>query len=149
MKNWNKCISLVTAMSLCFISSNQVYAMDTGFHVPTVNQANAGIMWNNTTSVDLNLTVKAGKAICGACVIGRPDVTWITGTVELARKNSDGSYTEVKTWSNLKAQGNKLIFDKTYYVTKGYTYRLLITANVNRNGSIETVSGSYDAYASK
>ncbi len=148
-KKRNKRIFLVTAMILCFITGHQAFAADSGFYVPTGHQADAVIMWDNTTSVDVNLTVSAGKAVCGACVIGRPDVTQITGTVELARKNSDNSYTAVKTWSDLKAQGNKLIVDKTYYVTKGYTYRLLITANVYRNGSSETVSGSYEAYAPK
>ncbi|AGL02458.1 hypothetical protein [Desulfoscipio gibsoniae] len=103
--------------------------------------------WTNTTSVNVNLSFDDGKGTCGARVLGKSGVTKITGKVVLARKNSDGTYTAVKTWSNLKTTGEKLLFDKTYYVTTGYSYRLTITATVYRNGTGETVSGSYEAYA--
>lgn len=65
----------------------------------------------------------------------------------LIKKNSDSTYTAVKTWNGLEAAtGNMLIFDSTYYVTTGYTYRLTITATVYRNGTGETVSGYFEAY---
>lgn len=103
--------------------------------------------WTNTTSVNVNLSFDDGKGTCGARVLGKSGTTKITGKVVLARKNSDGTYTAVKTWSDLEATGDKLLFDKTYYVATGYLYRLTITATVYRNGTGETVSGSYEAYA--
>ncbi|NLZ83662.1 MAG: hypothetical protein GX915_08360 [Clostridiales bacterium] len=105
-------------------------------------------MWDNTSSVEVNLSIDGSKAICGASVVGKTSTTKITGTVVLARKNSNGTYTPVKTWNNLETTGNLLIFDKTYYVSTGYTYRLTITSTVYRNGVGETVSGYYEAHSS-
>ncbi|MGI6576550.1 MAG: hypothetical protein ACOX1Q_00590 [Eubacteriales bacterium] len=79
--------------------------------------------------------------------MGKPGTDYITATVVLARKNANGSLTAVKTWSGLSATGDMLIFDGTYYVTTGYTYRLTITATVYRDGVGENVSGYFEAYA--
>jgi hypothetical protein len=105
--------------------------------------------WSSTSSIDINLSFNGSKAICGACVQGWSDVKKITGTAVLSRKNSNGTYTTVKTWNNLNVAGNRLIFDNIYYVTRGYTYRLTITATVYRNGIGETVSGYFENYANK
>lgn len=104
--------------------------------------------WDNTTSVEVNLSFSGSKAICGACVIGKVNATKITATVVLARKNSNGTYTTVKTWSGLQTTDYVLIFDGTYYVSTGYTYRLNITSTVYNSDSSETVSASFEAYAS-
>jgi hypothetical protein len=106
-----------------------------------------GIFWTNTTLVSVNLSFDDGKGICGAYVLGKSGTTKITGTVVLARKNANGSLTPVKTWSGLSTTGDLLLFDGTYYVTTGHTYRLTITATVYRDGVGETVSGYYEAYA--
>ncbi len=103
--------------------------------------------WVNTDVVNISLSFRASKGSCGACVLGKTGTTKITGTAVLSRKNSNGTYTTVKTWSGLAATGSKLIFDSTYYVTAGYTYRLTFTATVYRNGIGETVSGYYEAFA--
>lgn len=143
-----KCTFLLGLIVFCFLMGGEAIAAGDGGDVPSLITGDRGIQWVNTTSVKVNLSFDGSKAICGACVIGKANTSKITGTVVLARKNSDGTYTTVKKWSDLKAAGDKLIFDKTYYVSKGYTYRLTITSTVYRNGSGETVSGSYGAYAS-
>jgi len=51
----------------------------------------------------------------------------------------------VKTWDNLYAEDDVLVFDESWYVATGYTYRLTFTATVNRNGTGETVSGYHEA----
>ncbi|NLP35751.1 MAG: hypothetical protein GX359_11290 [Clostridiales bacterium] len=104
-------------------------------------------MWDNTTSVEVNLSFDGSKVICGALVIGKASTTKITGTVVLARKNHDGTCSTVKTWSGLETTGGMLIFDKTYYVSMGYTYRLTIISTVYINGISEKVISYYEADA--
>lgn len=106
-------------------------------------------MWDNTTSVEVNLSFDGSKVICGALVIGKASTTKITGTVVLARKNHDGTCSTVKTWSGLETTGGMLIFDKTYYVSMGYTYRLTIISTVYINGISEKVISYYEADAQK
>lgn len=131
----------------CSFMRGEVRAASNDTNLSLMISGNPELQWNNTTSVDVNLSFNGSKGICGACVIGRVNTSRITGNVILSRKNSNGTYTNVKEWIGLQATGNKLIFDKSYYVTKGYTYRLTINATVYRNGSGETVTGSFEAYA--
>lgn len=49
-------------------------------------------MWDNTSSVEVNLSFDVSKAICGALVVGKVGTTKITGTVVLSKKNSNGTY---------------------------------------------------------
>lgn len=49
-------------------------------------------MWDNTSSVEVNLSFDGSKAICGALVVGKVGTTKITGTVVLSKKNSNGTY---------------------------------------------------------
>ena len=144
-----KCISLLCVIILCFLSGGEALASSNDSYAPNQLSDNAVVQWVYTTSVEVNLSFVGSKAICGACVIGKASTTEITGTVVLDRKNSDGTYSTVKTWSGLRASGSMLIFDMTYYVSTGYTYRLSITSTVYQNGSGELVSGYYEAYASK
>ncbi|MBE5966168.1 MAG: hypothetical protein E7255_04280 [Lachnospiraceae bacterium] len=147
--NGIKCILLSCVIILCFLTEGEVFAANNDFYDSSNFSNIFGPMWNNTTSVQVNLSFDGSKAICGACVIGKASTTKITGTAILARKNSDGTYTSVKTWSNLKTTDNMLIFDKTYYVPTGYTYRLTITSKVYKNSKYETVTGYHEANAPK
>lgn len=104
-------------------------------------------MWTNTVSIDLSLGFNGSQALCGAVVTGRTGTNIITGTVTLARRNTDGTYSTVKTWSGLQTYSDELLFDGTYYVATGYTYRLTIVATVYYDGIGETVSGSFENYA--
>ncbi len=140
-----KGVSLLLAFALCLSLSGVVYAADNPEGAAAVNPSP---QWDNTTSIEVNLSVPNGKAICGVIVIGKPGTTEITGQAVLARKNSNGTYTNVKTWSNLRAVGDVFTLDGVYYVDPGYTYRLTATATVYRNGTGETVTAYHEAYAS-
>lgn len=122
-------------------------ALAAGGDSKSTEPGSIGVQWVNTNLVDINLSFDGSRGICGACVMAKSGTTEITGKAELARKNSNGTYTTIKTWSDLKASDYILTFDGTYYVTTGYTYRLTFTAVVYRNGISETVSGYYEAYA--
>jgi len=92
----------------------------------------------------VNLSIDGSKAVCGALVIGKVSIIKITGTVVLSKKNANGTYTSVKSWSGLETTGNMLILDKVYYVSTGYTYRLTITSTVYNNGIGETLTAYYE-----
>lgn len=142
-----KCTFLLCFVVSCFLMGGDAFAAGNESNVPVKTSEIPVLRWSNTNSIDINLAFEGSKAYCGACVQGWRDVTEITGTAVLSRKNSNGTYTTVKTWSDLKTSSNRLIFDGIYYVSRGYTYRLTITATVYRNGIGETVSGHFDSYA--
>jgi hypothetical protein len=96
--------------------------------------------WQNTDIVDTRLSFSGAKAITYARVIGKAGVTKITATVTLERKNASGTLTTVKAWSGLEALGDELIFNDSYYVVRGYTYRLTISAKVYKGTGYESVS---------
>ena len=144
-----KCITLLFAFILCFLSGGDALAANKSAYLASKSSDNISILWENTTLIDMNLSFDGGKAICGILVLGRPNTSQITATAKLERKNSNGTYTEEKTWTGLFAAGDMLLVDKSYYVSKGYTYRLSITATVYRYGFGETVSGSYENYCPK
>lgn len=139
-----KGISLILAIVLCFSMGGVAYA---GEGINQELDTSIGILWTNTDLVSVDLSFDGGRGVCGAYVLGKSETSQITATVVLARKNANGSLTPVKTWSGLSTTGDLLLFDGTYYVTTGYTYRLTITATVYRYGVGETVTGYYEVYA--
>jgi len=142
-----KCTFIMCLVISCFLMGGDAFASTDYSNVPVNTLDLPSVRWSSTSSIDINLSFDGSKAICGACVQGWSDVKNITGTAVLSRKNSNGTYTTVKTWNNLNVAGNRLIFDGRYYVSRGYTYRLTITATVYRNGVGETVSGYFENYA--
>lgn len=96
------------------------------------------------SKIDTLLTFDGTTAKCSGTVQGLSGTTGITATYTLQRKETNGTYTTLKTWANLSASGTTLRFSDTYTITKGYTYRLSVTANVTRNGTTETVSSSVE-----
>lgn len=104
--------------------------------------------WTNTESIHLNLGFSGIRADCGAMVIGKTGTSRITATVKLQRKNTNGTYTNVKTWSGLSTNDSILTFNNSYNVTRGYTYRLMINATVYKGSSGENVSHYVERYCS-
>ena len=140
-----KCITLLLSIILLFPLGSVAFAAD-DFETRDSTAGTMGVQWVNTDSVDAFLSFEGSKGFCGAWVVGKSGTTRITGKVVLARKNTNVTYTIVKTWSGIDAAGDELLFDKVYNVATGYIYRLTITATVYRNGIAVT---NYDeAYAS-
>lgn len=131
-------IALLALSGQSFAAENPSKSMTPGIIKP---------LWINIDKINVNLTFAGSQANCSARVYGKTGTTMITGTAVLARQNSNGTYTTVKTWSNLVSYSDTLTFNGIHYVTTGYTYRLSFTAAVTRSGSTETVTASYSAYA--
>jgi len=139
------CILLVTI--LCLSAGITVNAENFASLFNYKNGGGLELQWTHVESVSVWLTIPNGKALCSSIVNGQPGTTRITGIAVLSRKNANNTYTKVKTWSNLETLGSRLIFDETYFVATGHTYRLTMTATVYRNGDNETITEYYDAYA--
>lgn len=101
-------------------------------------------MWVNTNDVKLELGFANGSAQCTGRVTGNIGTSKITATFILERKNSNGTYSFEKSWSE-SVNGRTLTFSDTYAVTKGYTYRLSVTATVTKDEVTETISTNVES----
>jgi hypothetical protein len=116
-----------------------VLAVIAGMGVPALAYVGISPMYTNVSYVNMNLTFSGTTANCSSTIQGLSGTTSITATYTLQRKETNGSYTTLKTWTP-SASGMTLRLNETHTVTSGYTYRLSVTASVTRNGTTETVS---------
>lgn len=110
------------------------------------NQGIIGIqpLWSNVSTVSLGLNYSNSTANWTGAILGQPGTTKITATYTLSLKNANGTYTALKSWSD--STNSDLLYSSGSYstVSSGNTYRISVTANVTRNGSIETVTDSFE-----
>lgn len=142
-------ISKKTSILICiivfmFVFNISSYA-DTTANIPKENSIITP-MWTNTDLIDIDLSFSGLKANCYIDIIGKTGVTKITATAILQKKNSNGTFTNIKTWSNLSAVGSELIFSEYYYVTNGYTYRLTVNTNVYKGSGYESITAYDESY---
>lgn len=104
-------------------------------------------LWQNISDVTVNLSITNGKAELAAAVDSYQGVNKITATAVLERLNSNGTYTEISRWDNLRSDTWYLNWTSTRYVARGYTYRFKFTATAYKDGIGETVSASKSARA--
>lgn len=126
---------IVLALVITMLSTMTAFAA-----APTSSVGVIQPYWTNTSDVGVSMSVNGTTASCSAIVEGYSGTTKIVADITLERKAANGTYTTVKTWTNQSVSGTRLSFTDTCSITKGYTYRLTITAKVTRNGSTETVS---------
>jgi len=121
----------------------------TTYAAPNILKSKVDIQpfWENASKVTVDLSIKDGKAVLSSVINGYSGVNKITANAVLERLNTNGTYTVIEQWDNLSIDSGKLTWTATRYVTKGYTYRLTLTAIVYKNGVGETVSGSMSAAA--
>ena len=101
--------------------------------------------WINTNEIRLDLRFAGGNAECTGRITGLTGTSGITATFLLERRNSNGAYSFVRSWS-VSATGRHLTFFGTNPVSSGFTYRLSVIAEVTRNGFAETVSTSVETF---
>jgi hypothetical protein len=98
------------------------------------------LMWENAVDVTLKLAIESGIAICSVQVTGILGTSNITATLYLQHKNSDGTFSNVETWSGLSSSGLLLTFGDAYSLTSTGTYRLICNASVTKGGYTEPIS---------
>lgn len=96
--------------------------------------------YSDTHKLTVILSIDGTTATCTVSLIGADGTTSISNG-HFILKDSHG--TNVGDWDNLSSSTDKLFVSKTVKnLTKGETYTLSFSANVNRNGNSEPVSGS-------
>jgi len=102
------------------------------------------LQWVNTAAIEMNLTFSNGNAMASCIISGQPSVTDISATYVLQRKNANGTYTNLITWSGRNSKSQDIIFDESYPVKSGYTYRFKASATLTAKGVSEQVSDSIE-----
>lgn len=97
-------------------------------------------LWINVNDITLDLYFENGEAGCSGIIRALSGTTKISAIFKLERK-SGTSWVLEKSWSQ-SSSTNILSFFGTDAVVAGYTYRFSVTADVTRNGAIETVNTS-------
>lgn len=96
--------------------------------------------YSDTNSVSIGLGFNGTTANCDISIHGADGTTSISD-INITLKDSSGNV--AAEWLNLSSTGGRFTFFETVTnLTKGETYTLSVTANVNRNGKKEPVSGS-------
>lgn len=96
--------------------------------------------FSDTDSASVNLIFSGTTATCSVKIYGADGTTSID-KVNIYLKDSKGN---IKAkWENLSSNGKNFSFSDTVSnLTKGETYTLAFSANVNRNGRAEPITGS-------
>ena len=143
-----KKIGILSAISLLVSGGTAVHAQVIPLDVTTEQAIVAPVpFWENASSILVDLQFTNGKGTLSTSVIGITGTTNINGSVVLERLNANGTYSRVTSWDNLRATGNIFLWGTDYYVARGHTYRMTVTATVIRNGISETISLSNTAVA--
>lgn len=94
----------------------------------------------NTNLASVGLNISSGTASVSASVVGVTGTSKIEITVKLQKYNtSTKSWQKVKSWEK-SANSVCTSLGKTYALTSKGTYRAKLTANVWKNGKVETVT---------
>jgi hypothetical protein len=101
--------------------------------------------WIEAIPISLSLSFSGSTATVTGAVIGKNGTTSISATFYLQKRNSNGTFTTIKTWTPVSVNGSTLSFSNTYTsstnITQGSIYRLCVSASVtNSAGSTEAVS---------
>lgn len=99
--------------------------------------------YTNSVSIEFDFTGR--KAFGCVMVEGKNTATKITGTLKLQKKNTSGTYSTVKTWSNIGGEGKDLFYEVSPSVSSAGTYRLTFSGKVYSGTKSENVSGYLDA----
>jgi hypothetical protein len=88
----------------------------------------------------MSLSFAPNQATCTLTVIGNPGTEEISATFYLQKENSNGSFSNLKTWTGLYTEGRILTFSDTYPVSLNETYRLKCDVVATKDGVAESVT---------
>ncbi|QAT48495.1 hypothetical protein EQM14_01160 [Caproiciproducens sp. NJN-50] len=140
-----KIFALILAVSMVFSAGVPAFASEKTKATTSTTDSGIHIMWTNTDIATANVNFYGDRAECTSTIHGKDGTSKITATALLKRVNSNGT-TTVKAWTGLSASGANFYFDKSYYVSSGYTYIFEINAQVYRNGTVEYITESDSDY---
>ncbi|MCI8514656.1 MAG: hypothetical protein HFI93_08560 [Lachnospiraceae bacterium] len=142
-----KLVSFILSLMLCMGTGIQAYAMETNvLNLPNVSlvseQVDEGIvpLWDNTSDVYLALSFDGNTAYCSLDLNAYSWATKIKANVWLYRDDGDGTWTTVRSWTNMVVYRDHYSLSGTYSpVYKGETYKLYFS------GQVYAADGTYDS----
>lgn len=96
--------------------------------------------WDNTDTVTIAHGYVSGKAACSVTIFAFDGTDKIDNVTITLSKVVGNDLIEIKTWTGLSAKGDTFQFyGEAEGVTSGSKYRLAVTADVHRNGTVESL----------
>lgn len=127
-------LTTILSMNTVGIFANESVELENR-NVFSIIQPRFTLMANPTSQLTISST---GKATIKGTVYGVSGVTKIA-TVATLQQYSNGKWAGVKNFSNSSSLSN-LSFTDTYTVTKGYNYRVKLTATAYKDATSETAT---------
>lgn len=121
----------IIALAMCLVFAFSSLAM-------AATKPTDSIQWDSGAKCNLSLIINNGVANCSLYVKAQNASDSITATVMLQKKQSDGTYGNVKTWSKLTGKGS-LSFSDNYSPVSGSGYRLKAIVYVTGSGGTDTI----------
>jgi hypothetical protein len=132
-----KAVSLIMMLVFLLASGVPAFAAETGAKKGT--DSDFHILLLNVDDAEAFLNFSGDRADCAAIVDGKSGTSKITASAYLKRVEGNVK-TVVKSWTGLSTTDESFYFDKSYYVSSGYTYEFELDAGVTRNGVTEYIS---------
>lgn len=139
------CASLVISTGIAPMSTyasqveydkNQAITIKSGNLIPELD---ISPYFSYTQSVTLWLDFNGSQAETAVLVEGSSAATKITGTLSIKKKNSNGSYTTVKSWK-VSEDSNELFYDNTYSVSSRGEYRASFVGKVYSGSNYDSIN---------
>lgn len=139
MKKAKKIVQLFLAVGIMLSLSITVFAQPKSMIDPR---------WSYFTTVvgDLDISDSGKATILVTSSADRNKVDEVRAECDLQRLEGS-TWKTIKTWSAKSESGSPHIVDirKTYYVEKGYSYRIRVTSKAYVDGSVvETITSDFD-----
>lgn len=137
MKRSKKLLLLVSALLLVFSMSFASFA-----------EEGPSPRWSYFISIMGDMSVESnGKATVMVDVIANRDKVDEIRTVCNLQQLKNGSWKTIKSWSENSDDGDPAAvgYEKTYYIEKGYSYRVQVVSKAYLGGSLkENITSNFD-----
>ena len=102
------------------------------------NQNEAGLYYLYTNNVSSTISISSKTATCRSTVVGQSGVTTKIVITQRLQKKVDGSWTNVKSWTNTYNQTSAVFINTKASLASG-TYRTRTIAKVYKGTAYETI----------
>lgn len=143
MKKLNTILAVGAAALMVGAMPVSVFANEVNYIPQNFAEYTIGPLWEDAGTITPYFSVSGGKAYCDATITGNNSTTKIVADISLQKRNSNGSYTTVKTWT-ASSSSKYLDVSNSYSISSG-TYKMVVTAKIYNGSSYQTISSSTTA----
>ena len=125
--------TLLTVLMMCSLSTTAL-SLERNMN----NDGEIGLYYLYTAKVSSDISISSKKATCKSTIVGVSGVTTKIVVTQRLQKKVDGSWTNVKSWSNTYNQVSA-VFTNTKSSLASGTYRTRTIAKVYKGTAYETI----------